>query len=425
MEQHCFLPKKHRIFFGAAIILISGLLAYCLFSYPGTALFPRHVTLTWTGDPQTTQTITWQTGSLLLAGQQVQYSEEAKAGSFPQQSRIISAAGEILATNKGKVAIHSVALTGLEPDTRYVYRVGNGLIWSKSHTFATSPVNVPMVKFLLFGDSQGSKYDDWRATLTKASQANPDAVFLMHAGDLVDVGLDYGQWNDWFSAGSGIIDRIPVMPVMGNHETYTSEWKIAQPEFYTALLKLPANGPAELRGKVYSFDYGPVHFSILNSQEQEEREFIPDILRLQQTWLEQDLQSADKKWKLVLIHRPLYHNRPSAGDEELRDAFAPLIDKYHVDAVFSGHDHAYARSYPITNGMWAKGSQKAEGTVYITAGRSGTKTFSRALAKDWDEVFYNPMDEPNYLTVEVTPARLTVKAFKQNGDLIDDWSVSK
>jgi hypothetical protein len=67
----------------------------------------------------------------------------------------------------------------------------------------------------------------------------------------------------------------------------------------------------------------------------------------------------------------------------------------------------------------------AKGTIYVATGRSGTKTYHNTMAKDWDQFFYNPLDDPNYITVEMAGNRLTVSAFHQNGTLIDAWSIDK
>lgn len=403
--------KRNILWIAAALILVFGL----RFFQPSLIVLPRNVTLTWTGVPGTTQTIAWQTGRY-ITGTQLEYREVS--GSLQP----IREAGieQQVSTDRGMITVHSVQLTGLKPDASYQYRVGDGLFWSSYHTFTTPPAQVEAFKFLLFGDSQGNVYDLWHRTVQTGYKRNHDAVFMMNIGDLVDIGLSYAQWDDWFQAGYGVIDTIAVMPVMGNHETYTKEWKIAQPLLYTAFFKLPNNGPTALQGKVYSFDYGDVHFSILNSQLQEEAEWIPEMLSLQQEWLEKDLAGTNKPWKLVFIHRPVYHNRPSAGDEDLRDALVPLFERHNVDVVFAGHDHVYARSYPIAGGRWT--NETGNGPVYITTGRSGKKTFSRAQSKDWNAVYYNPLEEPNYLTVEVSAHSLLIKAFKLNGEVIDTWS---
>lgn len=381
----------------------------------------RHITLTWAADARTTQTITWQTDFRVVGGK-VQYGEPSKGGVFPNIFRTVDAEVSGLATNEGNSSVHSATLTGLKPGTKYLYRVSDGDSWSEINSFRTSPVNVSRFKMLVFGDSQSMNYDMWSDTLHQAYQANPDAAFMINVGDLVDVGLDYGQWRGWFAAGTGVIDHIPVVPVVGNHETYTGGRGFSMPLLFTGQFRLPDNGPEGLKGQVYSFDYGNVHFSVLDSQAGEEREFAPHMIEEQQVWLDQDLARTTKLWKIVLIHRPLYDNRSKDGNAHLRSAFRPIFDKYHVDVVLAGHDHAYTRSYPLRGEVVV---ESTVGTRYITTGRSGTKFYHRTEAKEWNEFFYNPTDAPNYLTVEVAGRNLTVKAFKQSGELLDNWSITK
>ena len=388
-----------------------------------TAVAAEHITLTWMGDPQTTQTITWQTNVATNTLGQVQYAPEVDTKFFPHKSKSAIAQVEQLSTNFGIVNIHSVTLTGLNPGTSYIYRLGEEADWSEVHTFTTSAKNVSKFKFLVFGDSQSTNYNVWQSTIHQAYQANPDAVFFTNIGDLVDNGQDYAQWKAWFEAAQGVVDIIPVMPVTGNHESYTPEGKFSMPILFTAQLKLPLNGPEGLKGQVYSFDYGDVHFSMLDSQEGEERTFIPAMLDLQKTWLENDLQSTHKKWKIVCFHRPPYNNKEHGANENIRRAFVPILDKYHADVVFTGHDHVYGHTYPLLGDEVVDSPDK--GTIYVASGRSGTKTYRDVSNKGWNQFFYNPIDEPNYITVEVRGDSLTVKAFKQSGILIDDWTIDK
>ena len=383
---------------------------------------PDHVTLTWTADPKTTQTITWRTGSTTVGGQ-VEYAEANNVGLFPGSARTVTAGITALQTNLGDMAIHSATLIGLKPGTKYIYRVGGADGWSDPRTFTTEVAVVSGFKFLVFGDSQSVNYGLWRATLTQAYKANDDAVFFTNVGDLVDVGQDYSHWNRWFDAAEGVADTIAVMPITGNHENYTPERRFSLPVFFTDQFKLPPNGPAGLVGQVYSFDYGDAHFVMLDSQEGEQREFIPDMLSIQRAWLEQDLGGTNKKWKIVFVHRPLYNNKPGATNTNIQKAFSPVFDKYHVDVVFTGHDHTYARTYPLYGDMATDSA--ATGTVYVASGRSGAKVYSNTIAKEWNKVFYNPWDEPNYITVEVSGDVLVVKSFKQSGALIDAWSITK
>lgn len=383
----------------------------------GSTAASDHITLTWMDDPRTTQTITWRTDVTTVVGR-VQYCE-AVGKSFPHNARTVDAGVE----DFGNMSIHSVTLTGLKPGTNYIYQVSAESTWGELHTFTTSSTNASSFKFLVFGDSQSSNYDVWQATLHQAYQANPDAVFFTNVGDLVDVGQDYTQWNSWFDATQGIIDRIPAMPVTGNHETYTPERRFSMPIFFTAQFKLPTNGPEFLKRQVYSFDYGDVHFVILDSQKSEEERFVPGMLDSQKAWLEQDLTLTDKKWKVVFVHRSPYDNKLARNNDSIREAFVPILDKYHVDVVFTAHDHVYARTYPLYGD--AVMDSPAKGTIYVATGRSGTKTYQDVSAKEWNEFFYNPQDTPNYITVEVSKGILMVKAFKQSNVLIDAWTIDK
>jgi len=380
---------------------------------------PSHITLTWTGDTRTTQTITWKTESSTQDGQ-VEYWEIIP--NISEKHHTLTAQVERIDSNWGEFNIHTATLTGLKPGIRYTYRVGTPENWSEPYHFATSPVKTHPYKFLVFGDSQSTNYDTWRTTLHQAYQANSDAAFFVNMGDLVDVGQEYGQWYHWFNATHGVLENIPCMPLVGNHEAYALGGKFAIPTFFTKQFKLPMNGPDGLKGQVYSFDYGDVHFVMLDTQIGEEGRFIPGMLEKQKLWLEDDLATTTQKWKLVFVHRALYNNK-AEGNSTIQAAFAPIIDKHHADVVFTAHDHVYAHTYPIHGGVAADNPSK--GTIYVATGRSGTKTYSNSIAKDWDTFFYNPLDEPNYLTVEVVGDILTVKAFRQSGGLIDAWSITK
>lgn len=421
MQKQIILRRRYKVLLVVSLLVAFLMAIFFLMPKNATAM-PDHLTLTWVADPQTTQTITWRT-EVSTVGGQVEYAEMTKGQFFTDGITAIDAEVNDLTTNWGNMSIHSATIRGLKPGTRYIYRVGNGMIWSEINSFITTPVDNSNFKFLIFGDSQGYRYNVWRKTLHQAYKANPDAVFMTNVGDLVDIGLHYEQWNGWFEASQGVIDTIPIMPVAGNHETYTPEQGFSMPILFTGQFKLPGNGPEGLKGQVYSFNYGNVHFTILDSQEGEEEGFLPDMLERQKHWLAKDLKDTDKQWKIVLIHRPPYHNRSDEGDENLRRDLVPIFDQYHVDVVFSGHDHNYARSYPLRGGNVVEST--VMGTIYVTTGRSGDRTYSKTFAKSWDAFFYNPEDAPNYLTAEVAGGSLLVKTFKQNGTLIDTWSINK
>jgi hypothetical protein len=385
---------------------------------------PDQVTLTWTGDPKTTQTISWRTDASVTAGQ-VRFGADSKNAEGGSQLWLVPAQTKVLETADGEINLHSATLTGLTSGMQYRYQVGDGSIWSDIYTFKTEPQKNESFNFLVFGDSQSMDYGIWRDTLQAAVGKNPDAAFFVNMGDLVDNGQDYNEWERWFSASTGVIERIPVMPLTGNHECYTPERRFSRPIFFTTQFALPENGPEEMKRQVYSFNYGDVHFVMLDSQEGEQSQFIPDMLELQRQWLEADLAATDKKWIIVFIHRPLFGNKPNGINENLRRMFVGVFDQYQVNVVFTAHDHVYARTKPMYNNEDEIVQVPVQGAIHVPTGRTGSKTYANVSGKEWNVFFHNPEEEPMYLTVNSSGDILSVKAMGLSGQLIDEWAIEK
>lgn len=424
--------KKKNLFLLSGVFLLAFTLFICVLSAvnpacaSGPSKTPDHVTLTWTQDPATTQTITWRTDTTVNQGMvQISLNQDDFNLPNPMSARTVQAEAYTLSTERGDMNIFSATVAGLTPGLTYYYRVGDGQNWSGVSSFTTEKKSgVEEYRFLIFGDSQSGDaynpdYGPWKNTLQNAFNANPDVKFFINVGDLVETGQRYAHWNNWFSAAEGVINRIPAMPVLGNHETYNRYGSSGKPAYFLAQFKLPQNGPDGLKGQVYSYDYGNVHFAVLDSQVEEEG----NILEPQKEWLENDLKNSDKKWKLVFFHKSPYSHKSTQTKKILRKAFAPILDKYHADVVFNGHDHCLARTFPIYGDKQVDSPSK--GTVYYTVGRSGGYSSNGFKKKVWDEFFYAPRDQPNYLVAEVSENRLTIKAVKQDGTLIDTYTIDK
>jgi len=388
---------------------------------------PDHITLTWSASPATTQTITWRTDSTIADGV-VQYSLFADAIHLGESkyTHILQSKSEVLITEKKqKMYIHSVVIEGLTPDTKYSYRVGTVNNFSPIHTFSTEPSTSKPFSFLLFGDSQSGdtipNYVPWHNTITNAYSNNKDAKFIINMGDMVEYGQVYIHWNNWFDAAKGVIENIPEMPVEGNHETYSSNNK-GKPESFISQFKLPQNGPETLKNQVYSYDYSNVHFVVIDSQFDEEKS-VANFIDIQKEWIEKDLASTQKEWKIVLFHKSIYYNSNNRANELLKNAFTPLFDKYHVDLVFNAHDHSFSRTFPIKNDKYV--SKPSEGTVYYITGRSGNKSYPQFTPKVWDAFFYNPKDQPCFELVTVNNNILNIKAFNLDNTLIDSYTIDK
>lgn len=388
------------------------------------------IALTWSDDPATTQTISWKTDAAVNSGcVQYQPADDSRADQSAWQKQ--SATSEPFMFAPGdhaqNIKIFTTTLTGLKSKTRYCYAVQAGGETSETHIFSTADPAAQDFTFLVFGDSQSGDankpdYSAWHTTLQNAYQLNPDAKFFVNVGDLVETGQNYAHWEHWFAAARGVIDAIPAMPVEGNHEIY-GPGKSGKPLYFISQFKIFPNGPAELQGQVYSYNYGPAHLVVLDSQAEEEAPRGLDILKIQSQWLEKDLAAARQPWKIVFFHKGPYCVRLLRANEDVKQAFCPLLDKYHVDVVFNGHDHGVARTYPM-NGDKRAADPKA-GTVYYIAGRSGAKYYRDLSAKTWDAFFFNPEKQPCYVVAQIHQAKLAITVRNQDGTLLDAYTIEK
>jgi hypothetical protein len=367
-----------------------------------------------TADMKHEHTISWQSESVGEPGYLELRSDQTK-GIIKIEAQAVELPFQTGRTNM----LYTAHIKNLLPGTDYEYRLAVGPKQSSWKHFKTEP-EAASFKALVFGDSQSASYRNWAQTAQNAWKNNQDAAFFINMGDLVDNGQDHSQWKAWTDGAAKLLASIPIAPVMGNHETYSLDWKMAKPDYYLALFSLPANGPEGFQGYAYSYDYGDVHFTVLNTQQYELNDWYPDLLEAQKTWLQKDLAQTRKKWKVILMHRGIWEFPFNGPLDHIGEIFVPVIDKYHVDVVFTAHVHSYARTKPLKNG-----SYDLNGTVYITTGHSDDRVWDKSPRKPMDEVFYNPLDTPLYLVLEASQDVLKVAGFKQNGELFDQTEITK
>lgn len=321
------------------------------------------------------------------------------------------------------VFIHSVTLTGLVPGRAYEFRLQGEKAWRPLKTDGGGEF-----KMLIFPDSQSSDgYVGWQKLAADAARRNPDAALFTNMGDLVDNGEDHTQWDAWFRALDGIIDRIPIAPVMGNHETYDLDWKVRLPRAYLAHFDVPENGSDAFGRYYYSFDYGDVHFAVVNTQWYETDEIIKGLLDEELAWLSEDLLASRKKWKIVLMHRDVLrygiHGRPDRipGVEELGKILMPIFEAGGVDAVLTAHLHTYRNRGHLKNF-----SRDAKGPLYILTGVAGNVRYPGLWTDhELDEVIAPQPETANYMTLTATADSLVFECFLPDGTRIDRATISK
>lgn len=323
-----------------------------------------------------------------------------------------------------EVSQYKAFLNDLTPG-RYEYRVRSGSRASAWHELVTDEGET--IDALIFPDSQSNDYSDWEKVAQGAAQRNADASLVVNMGDLVDNGEDSRQWEDWFEGLAGVIDRMPFVPVMGNHETYDLNWKVRLPLAYLNYFEVPSNGSREFEKYYYSFDRGPVHFVVLNTQEQETRDFKEGLLEEQLDWLRRDLASTTKPWKVVLMHRDVLqyriHNRPEReeGFSEEGVTFMPTFEEMGVDIVFTAHLHTYRN-----RGRIRQGQHDARGPLYILTGVAGNVRYPGLwIDHALDEQVAPQPETDNYLTLKGDANHLVIASYLPDGTEIDRTEVHK
>ena len=308
--------------------------------------------------------------------------------------------------------IHEVTLENLNQKTTYLYRVGDGSEegWSEVYSFTTEAKKDQPFTFLFTTDSQahnvaGNKiYGD---LLNNALNEFPESRFILHGGDIVDDAALMSQWEGFFSATEGIFAKTPIHAVLGNHDVY------GEGEYlFKSFFGNPENGPEGQNEWVYSFDYGDVHFAMLNS------ETDSDGMKAQTEWLKQDMENTDKNWKVVMFHRAPYESNPIRGTDATRAHFAPVIEELGIDLALVGHDHAYARTHAMKNGQPV---EAGNGTVYIIGGSSGPKFYPEEQYDYFDYIYGE--DTQLYTAVHVEKNKLIIEAKNIDGEVVDSFEL--
>lgn len=289
--------------------------------------------------------------------------------------------------------IHAVRLTGLEPDTVYSYQVQSGGRSYDRSSFRTAPDPDGEVTAIVVGDTGSG--DEAQRQIAEV-MAGIDADLLLHTGDVVyKRGGACHYESRYYDPYERMIDSVPVFPVLGNHDVRTDNG-----EPFLDAFALPQESSGTER--YYSFDYGPMHVTALDSELYYGDDSI--ATEAQKAWLREDLASTDRPWKVVVIHRPPYSSSPyHGGDQQILEDLVSIFEEGGVDVVFAGHEHAYERLVPI-NGI----------TYFVTGGGGGDLRGAGQSA-------LTAMSLLDYhtLRVQVSPDRMLIEAIGIDGQVFD------
>ena len=355
---------------------------------------------------------------------------------------------------------HAVQLTGLSADMQYFYSVGTSSATlaggDRDHFVVTAPFpgTAKPTRIWVIGDS-GTADDNARAVrdafLDFTESRDPDLWIMLGDNAYYD-GTDNEYRKAVFNTYPQVLPRTVLWPTLGNHDGYTADSTTESGPYYD-IFSLPRNGEAGGAASeteaYYSFDYGNMHFICLDSYG---TDHSPDGDMM--TWLAADLEANDREWVIAFWHHPPYSKGSADSDEQwrsisLRRNAVPLLERYGVDLVLTGHSHAYERSYLIDShyglsdtftdamkknpgdgsatgdGAYQKpatvGAPHA-GAVYVVAGTAGVIKTGGSLDHPAMAVSFRTLGS---MVLDVDGNRLDAKFLDWRGNIRDDFTILK
>jgi predicted phosphodiesterase len=236
------------------------------------------------------------------------------------------------------------SLTGLEPGTRYTYRVTGCGEEEMPRSFATFPVS-GTCRFVVYGDTreQAPLYTQTdRHTLVADRIAEEEDIrFVVNAGDLVSDSNDRAEWARFFNATEKLRSRTTYIAVPGNHDQDRA--------LFGDLFGM--TGPSSL-------DCGNARVLLLDSTDDAPENLTEQAARVASAF------GSFGGAKIVILHHPPYSSdeKHYGGWENLRHELVPVFQETGVRLVFSGHVHAFEQV-------------GQHGITYITEARGGAPAY--------------------------------------------------
>lgn len=413
---------------------LAGAPAQAVDSAPGIT----QVKLTYPGDPSTSIAISWREPSTAGAAS-VQLLRDS--GDFSQCTtggracQVLTGTKALIGSADGApYAYFQAVSTSLRPGTRYRYRVVDGSTVSREFSFTTparasGSLRAAFAGEVHVGDEVQPGWPTPALAPTLQQIQRSGAQFVVSTGDNVNTGANEADWERLFATNPEAFGSVPFMTAVGNHETYGGFSRgTPQPQYFAAFPQ-PGNGDGS--GRYYSFTVNGVYVAAVEANPETPRAFFDQEMR----WLSKDLADAAKRtrFQVVVLHSPPFHSRtsrvtPAYQNPEFRDQLVPLMDRYGVEMVISGHDKHYVRSKPLV-GRQVAGATPAiqpqpvssgRGTTYMELTSTG-QNYADFLPQSWMAKAV-PLTAA-YLQLDFRQNTIRATAIRPDGSVLDRFTV--
>jgi acid phosphatase type 7 len=363
---------------------------------------------------------------------------------------------------------HSTNLTNLSPNTKYFYALETPSKVLKSgndYFFITPPHTNTTQKIRVWangdcGNALERQYKVRDAFLKTLGDNYLNLWILL--GDNTYYGSDDAAYEKGFFsvyAKDKFLRQSPLYPATGNHDYDGSDRIIENPKAaYYDIFSMPtkgeAGGVASGSKGYYSYNYGNIHFVVLETEAigQDNRKLY-QTPNNQADWLEKDLAANKQMWTVVYFHHPPFTKGSHDSDIEadltaIRQNIVPIFEKYKVDLVLNGHSHAYERTKPIkghyglsddfdekkhttetSSGKWDNSPNscpyiKNQAPLYVVAGSAGGYGYARN-GYPYKAMYYSYVEKGGSFYFEVENNQLTAQFINEDAEILDRFTMMK
>jgi len=226
---------------------------------------------------------------------------------------------------------------------------------AKSAPMVTSKTFGKAFNFIIVSDWGWNGYGHQQEVADQMGKTadSVDAKFIATCGDNFQVsGVASTQDPLWMLSYENVYKALSLQvewyPVLGNHDYKGStqaeidyskisrRWRLTD-HYYTFARKVNDS----IKARFIFLDTPP-----LIEEYQKKPDGYPDVAKQdtakEMRWLKDVLVNAKEQWILVFGHHPVYSASHKHGNtKEMIEKVKPLLEKYHAQIYFCGHDHDF------------------------------------------------------------------------------------
>lgn len=304
----------------------------------------------------------------------------------------------------GAARDHEVVLTGLTPGETYEYEVRSLTGMPEGGAFTTCPPAGRPMDFVFYGDSRtgfGTMAGEHAKVLMQVARKTPEMVF--ESGDIVPNGT-YAQYlSEFFPVAKDLVRSTSFMAAPGNHDAISD-----LTTNYGAMFPSPRASGAAWQ-TYYAFTCGNALFLSLDSNKISDT----DQLKFLTTQLDTGRDDRNIDHVFVWFHHAPYSPGSHGDNATVQTKWVPLLNRpeYKVTAVFSGHDHLYARM------------DDSSQVAYIVSGGAGANLYSDSGKSKAKKVVSKMVY--NFVSIHLAGLTMSAVAYDDTGTEIDRFAVTK